>query len=84
MERAKFVFRKQTYNAYDAQQIVFEACKYKSEINISNGNKRANAKSIIGLVSMNFVPGEEYVVAAEGADAKSAAAGVSKFIAELG
>ena len=83
MERVSFVYNKDTYNAYDAQRIVFEAGKYKSEINISNGNKRANAKSIIGLVSMKFVPGDEYTVCAEGADGKAAASGVAKFIAEL-
>ena len=52
MDKARFVFKKKTYNAYDAQSIVFEACKYKSEIVVSNDAKRANAKSIIGLVSM--------------------------------
>ena len=68
MERVRFVFKKSSYNAYDAQRIVFEACKYKSEISVEGGEKRANAKSIIGLVSMKFVPGDEYTVCAEGAD----------------
>ena len=83
MDKAKFVYKNETYNAYDAQRIVFEACKYKSEITISNGNKRANAKSIIGLVSMKFVAGDEYVVAAEGTDSRAASAAVAKFIANL-
>lgn len=83
MDKARFVFKKKTYNAYDAQSIVFEACKYKSEIVVSNDAKRANAKSIIGLVSMKFVPGEEYVVTADGADSREAAKSVAKFISEL-
>ena len=56
MERTEFVYHKKTYNAYDAQQIVFEASKYKSELIIQDGNKRANAKSIVGLLSMRFLP----------------------------
>ena len=43
MERVSFVYNKDTYNAYDAQRIVFEASKYKSEITFADGNKRANA-----------------------------------------
>ena len=48
MEKMNFVYGKDTYNAYDAQRIVFEACKYKSEIIFADGSKRGNAKSIIG------------------------------------
>ena len=83
MDKAKFIYKKNDYNAYDAQRIVFEACKYKSEIMVEGGGKRANAKSMIGLVSMKFVGGEEYIVAAEGQDGKAAASAVAKFIAEL-
>ena len=83
MDKAKFVFKKQTYNAYDAQSIVFEAQKYKSEIAVEGGDKRANAKSIIGLVSMKFVPGDEYTVTADGTDSRAASRAVAKFIAEL-
>lgn len=83
MERATFVYNKATYNAYDAQQIVFEACKYKSEIIFADGNKRGNAKSIIGLLSMKFLQGDEYVIIAEGPDAKKAVRGMTEFIGNL-
>ncbi len=83
MERTEFVYHKKTYNAYDAQQIVFEASKYKSELIIQDGNKRANAKSIVGLLSMRFLPDDEYTVLAEGQDAKQAATGLASFIARL-
>ena len=59
MDKATFVYQKDTYNAYDAQRIVFEASKYKSEIIFEDGSKRANAKSIIGLLSMKFLKGDE-------------------------
>ena len=83
MEHTEFVYHKKTYNAYDAQQIVFEASKYKSELIIQDGNKRANAKSIVGLLSMRFLPDDEYTVLAEGQDAKQAATGLASFIARL-
>ncbi len=83
MERANFTYHKSTYNAYDAQQIVFEARRYESDIILENANKRANAKSIIGLLSMKFLQGDEYTVCAEGPDAKAAARGVAGFIAKL-
>ena len=83
MEREPFTYHKSTYNAYDAQQIVFEAIKYKSELTIQDGNKRANAKSIVGLLTVRFAAGDEYVVFAEGADARRAAAGLASFIAGL-
>ena len=51
MDKVTFVYNKDTYNAYDAQRIVFEAGKFKSEIIFEDGAKRGNAKSIIGLLS---------------------------------
>ena len=83
MNKAGFTYRKDSYNAYDAQRIVFEASKYKSEITFADGNKRANAKSIIGLLSMKFLKGDEYLIYAEGQDSKSAAEGLAAFVEKL-
>lgn len=83
MEKKTFIYNKDTYNAYDAQRIVFEAGKYKSEIIFEDGNKRGNAKSIIGLLSMKFLKGDEYTVLAEGPDARAAAKGLADFISKL-
>ena len=83
MDKATFVYQKDTYNAYDAQRIVFEASKYKSEIIFEDGSKHANAKSIIGLLSMKFLKGDEYAIIAEGPDEKQAARGVADFIKKL-
>lgn len=83
MEREQFTYHKSTYNAYDAQQIVFEASKYKSELIVQDGNKRANAKSIVGLLTVRFVADDEYTILAEGADARQAATGLASYIASL-
>lgn len=83
MEKLNFIYKKSSYNAYDAQRIVFEACKFKSEIIFADGNKKGNAKSIIGLLSMKFLQGDEYTIMAEGPDAKKAVKAVSEFIGNL-
>ena len=83
MEKMNFVYGKDTYNAYDAQRIVFETCKYKSEIIFADGSKRGNAKSIIGLLSMKFLKGDEYTLMAEGPDAKKAVKALAEFISKL-
>lgn len=83
MTKTGFEYRKSTYDAYDAQRIVFEAGKYKSEILITDGAKRVNAKSIIGLLSMKFRTGTEYFVLCEGPDERAAARGMSKYLGSL-
>ena len=83
MDRLSFVYAKDTYNAYDAQRIVFEASKFKSEISFEDASKRGNAKSIIGLLSMKFLKGNEYVVVAEGPDSRAAVQAVAAFVESL-
>lgn len=83
MEKLSFIYKKSSYTAYDAQQIVFEASKFKSEISFVDGNKRGNGKSIIGLLSMKFLFGGEYTIIAEGSDEKDAVIAVASFIDKL-
>ena len=80
MDKLTFIYNKDTYNAYDAQRIVFEAGKFKSEIIFEDGTKRGNAKSIIGLLSMKFLKGDEYTVIAEGSDSAAAVRAMAEFI----
>lgn len=83
MDKQTFVYKKDTYNAYDAQRIVFEAGKFKSEIIFEDGSKRGNAKSIIGLLSMKFLKGDEYTVRAEGSDSRAAVRAIADFMTTL-
>ncbi len=83
MDKQTFVYKKDTYNAYDAQRIVFEAGKFKSEIIFEDGSKRGNAKSIIGLLSMKFLKGDEYTVRAEGPDSRAAVRAIADFMTTL-
>ena len=48
------------------------ASKYESKIYIVAKNKKINAKSIMGMMSLGFVNGEILEIEAEGADAENA------------
>lgn len=60
--------------------LVQEASKYDSTIYIYSGEKRVNAKSIMGMMSLGLDSGEEVVVSAEGADEQAAVQGIELFL----
>ena len=60
--------------------LVQEASKYESEIYLEAADKRINAKSLIGMMSLGLVSGEELVVSADGADEQTAVASIEKFL----
>ncbi|MBR1931597.1 MAG: HPr family phosphocarrier protein [Lachnospiraceae bacterium] len=60
--------------------LVQEASKYESTIYIQSGEKKVNAKSIMGMMSLGLDNGEELVVSAEGADEAIAVDNIEKFL----
>ena len=60
--------------------LVQEASQYSSRIYIEVNNRKINAKSIMGMMSLNLGEGEEVTVAAEGEDELDAVAGVEQFL----
>lgn len=60
--------------------LVQEASKYDSVIYIQSENKRVNAKSIMGMMSLGLDNGEELVVSAEGTDEAEAVDGIERFL----
>lgn len=60
--------------------LVQEASKYESTIYIQSGEKKVNAKSIMGMMSLGLDNGEELVVSAEGTDEQKAIEGIEKFL----
>ena len=60
--------------------LVQEASKYESNIYIEVDDKRINAKSIMGVMSLALMDGSEVTVDAEGADEKEAAEAVGSFL----
>ncbi len=63
--------------------IVQEAGNFSSQIHIEMGTKKINAKSIMGMMSLTLTPGQELVVAAEGADEAEAAKALAEYIEGL-
>lgn len=60
--------------------LVQEASKYDSRVYIRMGNKKVNAKSIMGMMSLGLMNGEELEVIAEGEDEESAVQGIERFL----
>ena len=64
--------------------LVQEASKYDSVIYIQSGEKRVNAKSIMGVMSLGLHAGEQLEVSAEGADEEAAIEGIDNFLSGKG
>lgn len=60
--------------------LVQEASKYESKIYIQSGDKRVNAKSIMGMMSLGLDNGEALTVSADGTDEKAAVNGIEQFL----
>ena len=68
--------------------LVQEASQYASKVYIQVDNKKINAKSIMGMMSLNISDGEavtvvtdgEVTVVAEGEDEEKAAEGIKTFL----
>jgi phosphotransferase system HPr (HPr) family protein len=56
------------------------ASRFLSAISIRRDNKTANAKSIMGLISLGVVEDENIILSANGEDAEGAVAELAKFL----
>ena len=56
------------------------ASQFESSIYVEVGNKKVNAKSIMGMMSLGLDNGEELVVTADGEDEQVAVEGIEKFL----
>ena len=60
--------------------LVQVASQYASNIYLESQEKKVNAKSIMGMMSLKLSGGEDLTVVAEGVDEESAAKGIEKFL----
>lgn len=60
--------------------LVQEASQYASQVYIEIDNKKINAKSIMGMMSLRLQKGREVLLIAEGKDETEAIAGVEGFL----
>ena len=60
--------------------LVQVASQYESKIHVEAEEKRVNAKSIMGMMTLGLEAGEEIVVEAEGSDEKAAIEDIEKYL----
>lgn len=60
--------------------LVQEASQYTSKVYIELNEKKINAKSIMGMMSLSLAEGTSLVVTAEGEDEEAAVNGVEAFL----
>lgn len=60
--------------------LVQEASKYESKIYIQTGDRKVNAKSIMGMMSLGLDNGEALTISAEGVDEQAAVDGIGRFL----
>lgn len=56
------------------------ASQFESSIYVEVGNKKVNAKSIMGMMTLGLDAGEEVVVSATGADEEAAISEIEKYL----
>ncbi len=71
---------KSSLEARPAALFVQTASKFASHISVKMGNKTANAKSIMGIISLGVLDGQELCLLAEGTDAEEAVAELASFL----
>lgn len=66
--------------AWPVALLVQEASKYDSTIYIESGDKKVNAKSIMGMMNLGLDSGDELDVTADGEDEETAVENIEKFL----
>ena len=63
-----------------AAVLVQIASQYESQIHLVSDDKKINAKSIMGMMSMGFTEGQEITVIADGKDEAAAVKEISEYL----
>ncbi|RYM06006.1 phosphocarrier protein HPr [Sporolactobacillus sp. THM7-7] len=84
MEKTYVVTDETGIHARPATVLVSEASKFQSNINIEYNGKKANLKSIMGVMALGIMKDAEFKVTTEGADADEAATAIEKVIKDQG
>ena len=66
--------------ARPVELLVQVASQYGSEIYVESDNKKVNAKSIMGMMTLGLFAGETVTVTADGEDEEEAMANIEKFL----
>lgn len=80
MKKSVVVKMQQDFEARPIANLVQVANRYECKIYLEHGDSRVNAKSIMGMMSLALLNGEEILVDAEGADEAEAVAAIEEFL----
>ena len=80
MKKSVVVKMQQDFEARPIANLVQVANRYESKIYLEHGDSRVNAKSIMGMMSLALLNGEEILVDGEGADEAEAVAAIEEFL----
>lgn len=61
-------------------QLVQLASQYECEIHMEAGEKKVNAKSIMGMMTLGLAAGEELIITADGEDEQQAVSDIEKYL----
>jgi len=82
MKKSVVIRMQGEFEARPIANLVQVANKYTSQIYLEVGEKRVNAKSIMGMMSLALMNGDTVVLDVQGEDEEEAIAGLEKFLAE--
>ena len=80
MERQVKLLNRAGLHARSAALFVEEANKYESDIKLVDGERTANAKSILSIISFGAEEGAIFKIVAEGGDAEKALDGLERLM----
>lgn len=67
-------------NVATVAMFIQEASQFDSSIYLQYNNKKINAKSIMGMMTLDVASGEEISVSIDGADEEAALSGIEKYL----
>ena len=82
VEKEVTIVPEEGLHARPAAQFVKTAKSYSSDIKVLKGDKEANAKSPLSLMSLGAAQGDKLLIQAEGEDEAAAADALATLIAE--
>ena len=60
--------------------LVQRASSYESKIYVQSDNKKVNAKSIMGMMTLDLPVGEQVIITADGVDEEKAISDIEKYL----
>ncbi|MBQ6551880.1 MAG: HPr family phosphocarrier protein [Lachnospiraceae bacterium] len=73
------VLREQGMDAMSVALCVQRASQFRASVYLTDGSRRMNAKSLMGMMTLGLVSGDSITVEADGADEDDALSGLCAF-----